>query len=339
MEGRKWLEFTGYNLAAVAMGIAAGFVVVAYAGGNLGQALSTFFLWPVNSGVSPQELIVRFVTFYLMALGIGIALKAGLWNVGAQGQFIIGMAMVFAAYVSLRALPYPLLFAIMLLVAAGGGLLWMVIPTILKVKFGANEIVVTLLLYVVAKYFGIYLFFKWSTTGFPQSPYLPPSLSFPSIIPSADINAALPFALAIASVLYLLIEKTPFGLRANTVGASIETAHYAGVGVTKVIVVVMLVAGALAGLSGAVYVMGFYPTVYPTAFDNLWGFLAIIVAVLGRKNVIGIGIAALFFSYITIGAEQMAQATQVTTSIVPTMEGIILIGVLLSSYFERRRTE
>lgn len=341
MQGRKWLQATAFNAAAVALGVAAGLVVVAVAGGDVGVALSSFFLGPVSSGSGIQQIFVRFVMLYTIGLGIGLALKAGLWNIGGQGQLIVGMVMVFVVYKFARFLPDPILYVALLLAAAVGGLLWIVVPTVLRVRFGASEIVVTLLLNVVAANFGTYMLngpIRGSQSfGYPLTDVLPPYFQIPPIIPGSGVTYAVPFTVLIGIALYFVVERTPFGLKANTVGESIETARYAGINVSKVIVTVMLSAGALAGLAGATYVMGFLYHLDAGQFDTSYGYLAIIVALLGRKSMIGIGLASLFFSYVTIGAEEMALAASVQTSVVYAMEGIMLIGVLLSTYFAERR--
>jgi len=155
-QGLRWLRTTAYNAFAIVLGILAGLMVVVYAGGNLGVALSSLFLNPITLSGGIQQIFVRFILFYTMGLGVGLALKAGLWNIGAQGQLLIGMVMVFVVYTFLAFLPWPLLYVAMIVGAALGGLLWILVPTVLRVRFGANEIVVTILLNVVAINFAFY---------------------------------------------------------------------------------------------------------------------------------------------------------------------------------------
>ena len=341
MQGPRWLSATAYNVAAILLGIAAGLVVVAFAGGNVGVALSTLFLGPITSAAGIQQIFVRFVVFYTMALGVGLALKAGLWNIGAQGQWIVGMVLVFVVYDSLGSLPDPLLFVTMILMAAIGGLLWIVVPTVLRVKFGANEIVVTLLLNVVALNFATYMLngpIKGPQSfGYPVTRTLAPQVQLPQIVNGVNITYAVPLTVLIGIALYVLVEKTAFRIKADTVGQSPETARYAGISISKVMVITMLAGGALAGLAGATYVMGYLKALDPGQFTTNFGFLAVISALVGRKNMLGIGAASLFFGYITIGAEDMAVATSIQTSVVFAMEGVMLIGILLSTYLTERR--
>lgn len=333
---------TAFNAAAIALGVVAGLAVVAYAGGDIEVALSTLFLNPITTSTGIQQMFVRFVLIYTMAMGIGLALKAGLWNIGAFGQWVVGMVMVFVAYDYLAFLPYPLLYFSMLLLPAIGGLLWIAVPTILRVKFGANEIVVTLLLNVVGLNFGYYMLFgpigSLGNYGYPYSKTLTPAFRIPEIVNGVPITYAVPFTIAIGVILYFLVERTSFRVKANTVGESVETARYAGININRIMAVTMLAAGALAGLSGATFRMGNLGdyALNPGSFVPFYGFIAIIAAMVGRKHMLGIGLSSFFFAYFTWGAQAMATETNLQTAVVLPMEGVMMIGLLLTDYFEKR---
>ena len=340
--GLRWLRATAYNAIAVVLGILAGLAVVVFAGGDIGVALSSLFLNPIRLSGGVQQIFILFVMFYTMALGIGLALKAGLWNIGAQGQFLAGMVMVFVVYVYFAFLPWPLLYVAMILGAAIGGLLWIAVPTILRVRFGANEIVVTILLNVVAFNFGFYMLSgpiksPGTALGFPITKVLPPTFQIPNIIGNVPITYAVPAAIAIGVVLYFLVERTPFRVKVNTVGESAETARYAGISIPRIMAITMLTAGALAGLAGATYIMGYRYELDIGSFSTNYGLVAIIVALVGRKHMLGIGISAFFFAYITIGAQSMALATHVPYYVVFAMEGVMMIGILMGSYLTERK--
>jgi simple sugar transport system permease protein len=320
----------------------AGLALVAYTGGNIEVALSTLFLNPVTTSFGVQQIFVRFVVFYTMAMGIGLALKAGLWNIGAQGQLTVGMIMVFVAYTYIGFLPWPVLYLSMVFLAVLGGLLWIVVPTVLRVKFGANEIVMTLLLNVVASNFGYYMLNgpikSPGASGYPYSITLPVQYRIPDILGGVPITYAVPLTVSIGVILYFLVERTSFRVKANTVGESTETARYAGISITRVMVITMLASGALAGLAGATYQMGFLYHLDAGVFVYNLGFIALIAALVGRKHILGIGLASLFFGYITIGAESMATVTNVPTSVVFAMEGVMMVGILMGAYLTERRS-
>ena len=316
--------------------------MVVYAGGNIEVALSSLFLNPITLSGGIQQIFVRFVLFYTMGLGIGLALKAGLWNIGAQGQLLVGMVMVFVVYTFLAFLPWPALYVAMILGAALGGLLWIAVPTILRVRFGANEIVVTILLNVVAINFAFYMLsgpIKSAGTalGFPHSVNLPAQFQIPSIVSGFPVTYAVPATIAIGIILYLVVERTSFRIRANTVGESTETARYAGISISRVMAITMLAAGALAGLAGATYLMGYRYELDIGSFSTNYGLVAIICALVGRKHMLGIGFASFFFAYMTIGAESMALSANVPTYVVFAMEGIMMFGILLGNYLTERK--
>ena len=151
------------------------------------------------------------------------------------------------------------------------------------------------------------------------------------------LTYAVPFTIIIGITLYYLVERTSFRVQANTVGENIQTAKYAGVNIPRVMTIVMLVAGALAGLAGATLQMGYYYHIDPGVFGQNWGFIAVIAALVGRKHMIGIGVSSLFFAYVTIGAEAMVSAVNVPTSIDFVMEAVMMVGILAGTYLAERR--
>ncbi len=332
---------TAYNAIGILLGLAVGLGLVVYAGGNLEVALSTLFLNPITTSYGVEQIFVRFVVFYAMAMGIGLALKAGLWNIGAQGQLIIAMMLAFFVYKFSGIPVWQVVYVLMILVAVVGGLLWIVVPTVLRVKFGANEIVVTLLLNVVAMMFGAYMLNgplnSSGNLGYPTTVVLPVNFRIPNIVSGVPITYAVPLTVAIGIALYFLVERTPFRVQANTVGESTETARYAGIPIARVMIITMLASGALSGFAGATYLMGFQYHIDLGVYTYPLGFLAVIAALVGRKHMIGIGFASLFFGYITIGAESMATQANLDYSVVVAMEGVMMVGILLGTYLGDRR--
>jgi ABC-type uncharacterized transport system permease subunit len=342
LEGRGWLRVASYNGLAIALGLVLGLIVVAVGGGNVIFALKTFFISPISTGTNIAEVLVRFVALYTVGLGIGLALKAGLWNVGGEGQFVVGEIMAFVGVIYIGGIPPALHIFLILLLGAAGGLLWISVPTILRTKFGANEIVITLLFNIVATFVGLYALNgpirgRTQSFGFPLTDLIPPNLALPLLVPGTRLSIALFITLGVAVIMYLLVERTALGLRLSTVGESTETARYAGINVNRVFVLVMLVAGTLAGLAGAMHATGVLGFLDTGELQPGFGYLAIIVALLGRKNMLGIGIASLLFGYVIIGAQAMAQVVPAQSGVVFAMEGAMLMGVSLASYLLARR--
>ena len=333
------LRGVGYNALALAVGLASGLALVFATGGDLRAASTSLLLSPISSTYSFAEIFVRLTILLIMGLGIALGLRAGVWNVGAEGQYVVGSVMAMTAAVYLTSIPPPLRLVVMMLAGAGAGVLWMVVPAVLKARFGANEIIVTLLLNLVASNFLLYaldgpLRAKGSG-GYLISDVLPPELRIPKIIPQTRLGFGVIVALGLVVVFYLLSERTSFGLQVRTVGRNKEAARYAGINIPRVIIMTMLLGGAMAGLAGAVHVSGVIYALDP-GYPSGYGFIAIIVAMLGGMSVIGTTIAALVMSYFIVGAEAMQSAANVPFALVYTIEGIILFSLAAGQYLMSR---
>ncbi len=329
------LRVLGYNALALGVGILAGLGLVAAIGGDLRSASTSLLLSPISSVYGFAEVFVRFVPLLIMGLGIALGLRAGVWNVGAEGQYIVGSVMAMAAAFYLPSVPPPLRIIIMMAAGAAGGLVWIVVPAILKAKFGANEIIVTLLLNLVAANFLLYALDGpirgAGSFGYLISDILPPELRIPKLVPQTRLGLGLIVALALVAVFYLLMDRTSFGLQVRTVGRNIEAARYAGIRIPRVIIITLLLAGAMAGLAGAIHVSGVIFTLDP-GYPSGYGFIAIIVAMLGGMSAVGTMVAAAVVSYFIVGAEAMQSAAQVPFALVYAIEGIILFSLAFGQY-------
>lgn len=319
----------GFNALALAVGILAGLGLIAVIGGNLRLATISLLLSPISSTYGFAEIFVRVTVLLIMGLGIALGLRAGLWNVGAEGQYIVGSVMAIAAAFYLTSVPPLLRIVLMMLAGAAGGLIWMVVPAVLKARFGANEIIVTLLLNLIASNFLLYALDGpirgKASFGYLISDILPPELRIPKILPQTRLGLGIVIAAGLVVVFYLLTERTSFGLQVRTVGRNLQAARYAGIRIPRIIMLTLLLSGAMAGLAGAVHVSGVIFTLDP-GYPSGYGFIAIIVAMLGGASVIGTTIAAVVISYFVVGAEAMQSAAGVPFALVYTIEGIILFS-------------
>jgi simple sugar transport system permease protein len=215
----------------------------------------------------------------------------------------------------------------------------MVVPAVLKARFGANEIIVTLLLNLVASNFLLYALDGpirgKASAGYLISDILPVDLRIPKILPQTRLGFGFVIAIGLIAVFYLLTERTSFGLQVRTIGRNLEAAKYAGIRIPRVIIMTMLLSGAMAGLAGAIHVGGVIFTLDP-GYPSGYGFIAIIVAMLGGASVIGTTIAGVVISYFVVGAEAMQSAAGVPFAIVYTIEGIILFSLAAGQYLMSR---
>lgn len=325
----------GFNALALAVGILAGLGLVAAIGGDLRLASISLLLSPISSTYGFAEIFVRVTVLLIMGLGIALGLRAGLWNVGAEGQYIVGSVMAIAAAFYLTSVPPLLRIVLMMLAGAAGGLIWMVVPAVLKARFGANEIIVTLLLNLIASNFLLYALDGpirgKASFGYLISDILPPELRIPKILPQTRLGLGIVIAAGLVVVFYLLSERTSFGLQVRTVGRNLQAARYAGIRIPRIIMLTLLISGAMAGLAGAVHVSGVIFTLDP-GYPSGYGFIAIIVAMLGGASVVGTTIAAIVISYFVVGAEAMQSAAGVPFALVYTIEGIILFSLAAGQY-------
>lgn len=329
----------GYNALALAVGTVSGLALVAAIGGDVRAASISLLLSPISTVYGFAEIFVRFTVLVIMGLGIAVGLRAGVWNVGAEGQYIVGSVAAVAAAIYLTPVPAPVRILLMIAAGAGAGLLWMVVPAVLKARFGANEIIVTLLLNLVASNFLLYALDGpirgKASAGYLISDILPPDLRIPKILPQTRLGLGFIIAVGLVVVFYLLTERTSFGLQVRTIGRNLDAAKYAGIRIPRVIITTMLLSGAMAGLAGAVHVSGVIFTLDP-GYPSGYGFIAIIVAMLGGASVIGTTIAGVVISYIVVGAEAMQSAAGVPFALVYTIEGIILFSLAAGQYLLTR---
>jgi simple sugar transport system permease protein len=325
----------GFNALALAVGISAGLGLIGAIGANLRTAATSLLLSPISSTYGFAEIFVRVTVLLIMGLGIALGLRAGLWNVGAEGQYIVGSVMAMAAAFYLTSVPPLLRIVIMMTAGAAAGLVWIVVPAVLKARFGANEIIVTLLLNLVASNFLLYALDGpirgKASFGYLISDLLPPELRIPKILPQTRLGFGIVVAFALVLVFYFLSERTSFGLQVRTIGRNLEAARYAGIKIPRVIIITMLMSGAMAGLAGAIHVSGVIFTLDP-GYPSGYGFIAIIVAMLGGASVLGTAVAAVVVSYFVVGAEAMQSSTQIPFAIVYAIEGIILFSLAAGQY-------
>jgi simple sugar transport system permease protein len=336
------LRGVGYNVFALAVGVTSGLALIAAIGGDVGAASISLLLGPVSSVYSFAEIFVRVTVLLIMGLGIALGLRAGVWNVGAEGQYIVGSVVAMWAAFSLPSVPPSVRIVLMMIAGAFSGLLWIVVPAILRARFGANEIIVTLLLNLVASNFLLYALDGpirgKGSFGYLISDLLPPELRIPKLLPQTRLGLGIVVAIALVVLFYLLSERTSFGVQVRTVGRNLDAARYAGVRIPRIIIVTLLLSGAMAGLAGAIHVSGVIFTLDP-GYPSGYGFIAIIVAMLGGLSAVGTAIAAVVVSYIVVGAESMQSTAHVPFAVVYAIEGIILLSLAVGQYLlTRRRT-
>lgn len=268
----------------------------------------------------------------LMLAGLGIALsfRAGIFNIGAEGQLYLGaMAATFVG-ANLTGLPPLLHITLAFLASMVVGGLWGFIPGYLKIKKGFNEVITSILLNYIGVYFVNYAvssFLKDPGSFAPQSLPLQPSARLAKFMTGSELNSSIILGLVITIILYIVLYKTDWGFQVRAIGSNREAGRTAGMNTNKVFITAIGISGALAGLAGAVQIMG-YQYILLQNFSPNTGYDSIAVALLGNLNPIGTAIAAIFFGALRNGANTMQIIMNIPVTIVYIIQAIIIICIL-----------
>nr|WP_281372967.1 ABC transporter permease [Kineococcus aurantiacus] len=277
-----------------------------------------------------SETLVNATPLVLAGLAVALAFRVGLFNIGAQGQIIVGA--VAAAWVGF-ALDLPVVLHLLVALVAGvaGGLVWGGVVGLLKARTGAHEVITTIMLNYVAVNLLTYLL---SVHGFQRAPYtqaISEQVAGTAVLPkllgsSLRVNLGLLLAVLAAVFVWWLFDRSRLGFRLRAVGANPDAARTAGMDVGRLQVVSMALAGGLAGLAGATQVLGVTGSVTGSVAGNI-GFDAITVALLGRNNPYGIIAAGLLFGGMRAGAVQMQSVTGVPVDLVGVLQALVVLFI------------
>ena len=298
-----------------------------FAGQAIGESYAALFTGAVGSWRAISGTLERAAPLICAGLGVSLAFRAGLFNIGAQGQLIVGA--ICAGYVGFTFDMPPGIHLVVALVAGVlGGALWGAIAGVLKAKSGAHEVITTIMLNYVAASLLLFLLtkdaFQRPGSDNPRSMPAAKSSLFPSI---AGTHTGVILAILVALVVWWLLERSTLGFEMRAVGANPNAAHTAGMNVAKVYTLAMLTAGALAGLAATMQILGKNDSLTANVAGSL-GFDAITVALLGRATPLGTVLAGLLFGALASGGVQM-QASEAATpvSLTLVLQALIVLFV------------
>ena len=293
-----------------------------------------------------SESLVAAAPYVLVGLAVALGFRAGLFNIGAEGQYFIGgLTSVFVGY-SITGVPFALHLPLMLMAGIIGGGLWGAIPGYLKATTGAHEVINTIMMNYIAFSLSDWLLSgPMQRPGFrPISPQIQPSATLPQFFPNPiRLHAGVVLAVLAAVFAYWLLFKTTIGFELQTVGANPRAARYAGISITKNYVLAMFLSGGLAGLAAANDISGLIRYM-PAAFSAGYGFDSIALALLGRSHPVGVVLAALLFGILRAGATRMQSVAQIPIDIISILQALIIIfiaapEIIRSIYRVRSREE
>ncbi len=287
-----------------------------------------------------SETLNRATPLILTGLAAAIAFRARLWNIGAEGQLYMGALAAVLVGSGFLQLPAPLMIpAIMIAGFVAGGLM-MVVPTLLKQRFGADEVVITLLLNFVVILF-VQMLIEGPlkdplAMGWPQSVPLLTEARFDKLIPRLRMHWGLVIGLVSALLLWFMVRKTVLGFEIKAVGENKAAARFAGIPVNATMLKVALISGGLAGLAGVSEVAGVKGYLSADLSPG-FGYSGIVVAMLAGLSPIGAVLAAIFIAAVFVGADSMSRATGISSYIADLVVALSLLSVLIGSFFLRFR--
>jgi len=318
------------SVIAGLIGLAIGAVIMLVYGYDPVAAYISLFRGSFGSVYSWAESLANATPLILTALTFAVAMRGGLFNIGAEGQLYIGA--LAAVAVSLIHLPYPLHVIVALLAAMLAGMIWSLPVAFLKLGRGVHEVISTIMFNWIAHFFAFYLIANVLTD--PKRGEKTISIAETSrlarILPDTSLNYGLLVAVVSAVVVLFLLWRTTGGFELRVSGFNPDAARYAGISRRRQVLTVFLIGGATAGLAGAVQVMGRPPTYAVMSglpqFVNL-GFDGIGVAMIGRNHPIGIIFAAIFFGGLLVGGRIMQFSPGVPLEMVRVVEGVIILAL------------
>ncbi len=313
----------------VAVALLLGGLLIIISGNNPIEAYGAILHGAFGSKQKICELFVKLSPILLMAFGVSIAYRAQLWNIGADGQFI--MSSIAATAVALYVpLPIPLRTVLSLLAAVAAGALWAGFAGFLKNRFNANEVITTLMLNYIAEYFLLYLIngpMQDPESDLSQSALIPDEMRLTRLLGNTYRLHSGIFILLAVIVLMFFFWRSTQGYRIDLLGQGEKVSTYAGISVKGTTLITMMISGAFCGLAGWIETFGIQYRIL-SGLTSDYGNIATIIALLGSLQVPGILLAAGFFSILLCGGASMQRMTEVPYSVVNVMQGLIIILVI-----------
>ena len=318
-------------LLALAITVVLGVILFMALGKDPVRGLLVFFWEPIKSVYALSELMVKATPLLLIALGLAVCFRSNVWNIGAEGQFVMGA--VFAAGVALMAdaTTGAGYWVIILLAGMVGGMVWAGITAWLRDRFNANEILVSLMLvYVAIMTLNFLVYGPWKDPlgyNFPQTKTFDAITQIPKLITGTRVNIGVLLALAGVLALWVFLFRTKAGFAQQVGGLAPDAARYAGFSSRKALWLALLTSGAAAGLAGGLEVAG--PLRQLTPFVPVgYGFAAIIVAFVGRLHPVGMVFSAILMSMFYIGGELAQSRLGLPRSLTGVFQGLLLFTLL-----------
>lgn len=296
-------------------------------------AYRELFIWPFHPEMGLTDTFQEMIPILIIALGLAVTFKMKLWNIGAEGQFFMGamFSTYGALYIVSSSMPSYIAIPFLLLLGISGGMVWALIPALLKTYAKIDEILVTLMLNYIAIFWVDFLIYgAWKdpkgrnfplTAVFSKNTWLP-------MIGDTEIQTGLFFALALVVVVEVFLNRSKWGFELELLGDNPTAAQYAGVNVQRNTILAFLFSGGLAGFAGSVQALGLQHRLQH-GFSSGYGFTGIIIAWLSKLNPWAMIFVSFFFGGLIVGSEQLQIVMRLPISMVSILQGLVLVSLMV----------
>lgn len=325
------------RLAAVAAALLASAVIMAIIGYNPLDIYGKIISGSLGSAYRFRETVNKTIPLVVLSLGIAIAFRMKFWNIGAEGQFYLGAFGAALVALSFPSLPAVILLPFMFVVAFLFGGMWALVPAVLKSRFSTSESLVTLMLnYIALKWISYLQYGPWkdpAANGFPKIATFATGAILPKVF---GIHAGWIISLVLVVIMYVLFSKTKLGYEIDVLGESEATARYAGMSVTRITIVAIMISGGLCGVAGMMQASAIEHSLSEQLSGGL-GFTAVITTWLARLSPPVIVVVSFLFSMLLQGGSFLQSSLKIPSSVADILQGIIIFFVLGSEFFVRYR--
>lgn len=324
------------TVVAMLAAILVAFIIIILISDQPVQSILIFLLQPFSSGRYLGNIVETAIPLIFSGLSMALLFQTGLFNLGGEGvYFMAGIAGSIAAiWLKLPVFIFPL---VCLAVGAGAGILVMLVPGVLRAKFSANEMVTSLMMNNICYGVGCYILnnmMRDSTVSTLVSYKYRSASMLSTIIPGTRVHTGILIAILCAILVWLFLYKTKWGLQVRATGANAKFAKYSGMNVTKVIIMVHIIAGAVAGCGGIVECLGLHKRFEWTALPG-YGFDGAMIAMLANNNPLGVIGAATFVAYLRVGADLVNRFADVPTEMIAILQTIIILLISAEKFLHK----
>ena len=331
-------------VAAVALALLIGAGMLLALGADPLKAYSAMLQGAAGSVSGITQTLVKATPLLLVGLGITIAFRGGVINIGGEGQLIVGALAATAMALALPEWPGVILLPLALAAGVVGGAAWGGVPGVLKARLGVNEILSTIMMNQIAIQLSNYLLRGPMIdpaeiargTQIAQSAQLPQQVWLIRLVPRTLLNGGAIIAVVMAVLVYIFLWRTTIGYRIRAVGLNAEAARYAGIRVPVYQALALVLGGAFAGLAGAVEVLGVQHRMLE-GLSGGYGFSGIVAALFGKLHPLGAIPASILFGGLLVGADKMQRAVQVPSALIGALQGLVVLFVVSSDIWARYR--